>query len=119
MHRTVVLSLMVMVAFLGFAATASANCTNPPVAHDDVYNMSMNGTINIYFADLASNDTDADGDSLSAYVSGAPSTGSFCGIAPTGVCYQPPTGFTGLVSIPYEVTDGCNTDGGDVFIFVQ
>lgn len=101
------------------SANAFANCAHAPVAHTDVYNIAKNTFVNIYDGTLKANDTDADGDSLTSYISGAPSTGSWCGVAPDGYCYQPPTNFTGLVSIPYSVTDGCNTVGGTVLIYVQ
>lgn len=105
------------------SSNAFAACSNRPTAHDDVYNMAKNTTLSIYYSNLSANDTDPDtstGDTLSAYVVGAPSTGGYCGIAPDGVCYQPPTNFTGLVSIPAQVEDDCgNTDGSDILIFVQ
>jgi len=96
-----------------------AVCNTAPIANTDVYNIPKNTTVSIYDSDLKANDTDANGDPLNAYVSGAPSSGSFCGIGPGGVCYQPPTNFTGLVSIPYELTDGCNVVGGTVLVNVQ
>jgi hypothetical protein len=102
------------------SSSAFANCTNAPIAHADVYNMAKNTTITIFYSNLVANDTDADGDPLTARVTGGPSTGFFCGSVPgTAFCYAPPTNFTGLVSIPYEVSDGCNVDGGDILIFVQ
>lgn len=97
----------------------AAACNTPPIANTDVYNIAKNTIVNIYHSTLKANDTDANGDPLSAYVSGVPSTGYFCGIAPDGVCYQPPTNFTGLVSIPYQLTDGCNTVGGTILVYVQ
>ena len=101
-----------------FASPAFA-CNTPPIAHTDTYNMPKNTILSIYHSAIVANDTDANGDPLNAYVSGVPSTGSFCGIAPDGVCYQPPTNFTGLVSIPYQLTDGCNTVGGTILVNVQ
>jgi hypothetical protein len=103
------------------APNAFAACTTPPIAHADAYNMAKNTYIIIYFNDLTLNDYDPDVsagmDSLSAF--GIPATG-VCGVAPNGFCYQPPANFTGLVSIPYTVTDQCgNNDGGDILIFVQ
>ncbi|HEX6898384.1 MAG TPA: Ig-like domain-containing protein [Thermoanaerobaculia bacterium] len=107
--------------FLVSASSAFAVCSSPPTANTDVYNMAKNTTLNIFDADLALNDTDPDaGDSLTSYVSGYPSSGSWCGVAPGGWCYQPPTNFTGLVAIPYTVQDTCNnTDGGTILIYVQ
>lgn len=118
MKRSLILAFVAIVG-LTFSASASADCTNAPIAHDDVYNISANTTVSIFHSTLDNNDTDADGDTISAYVSGAPSVGSFCGIGPGGVCYQPPSGFTGLVVIPQEATDGCHTVGADIFVYVQ
>lgn len=103
------------------ASSAFAVCSTPPIAHTDVYNIAKNTFVNIYDSAIVANDTDADaGDTLDAGVSGAPSTGTFCGIGPDGVCYAPPTNFTGLVSIPYQVTDTCNNvDGGTILVFVS
>ena len=118
MQRSTILAA-VLIAFLGATANASAQCNNPPIAHDDVYNMSANTTLSIFDADLDDNDHDPDGDPVSAFVAGPPSVGSFCGVGPTGVCYQPPSGFTGLVAIPQDATDGCTTVGADILVFVQ
>jgi hypothetical protein len=108
-----------VVLILLSASSALAVCNNPPTANTDVYNMPKNTLLNIYDGTLKANDTDPNGDPLTSYISGYPSSGSWCGVAPNGYCYQPPTNFTGLVAIPYEVTDGCNTVGGTVLIYVQ
>jgi len=105
--------------FLLTAASAFAVCNTPPIANADVYNIPKNTTVTILDASLKTNDTDANGDPLSSFVSGPPTSGSFCGIGPGGVCYQPPTNFTGLVAIPYQLSDGCNVVGGTVLVFVQ
>ncbi len=114
--RAVIL-LLPLVALL--SASAHAVCNGTPTANTDVYNIAKNTTVNIYHNDLKANDTDPESDALSAYISGYPTAGGWCGIGPDGVCYQPPTGFTGLVSIPYAVTDNCTSDGGTVLVFVQ
>ena len=102
-----------------FASVPSyAVCTNKPIAVTDVFNMSKNTTLTILDATLVGNDIDGDGDTLSGGVLAAPTYGSFCGIGPGGVCYQPPTNFTGLDQIPYYVTDGCSTTYGTILIFV-
>jgi hypothetical protein len=101
------------------SSSALAVCNNPPTANTDVYNIAKNTNLNIYDGTLKANDTDPNGDPLTSYISGYPSSGSWCGVAPDGYCYQPPTNFTGLVSIPYSLTDGCNTVGGTVLIYVQ
>lgn len=101
------------------SSSALAVCNNPPTANTDVYNMAKNTTLDIYDGTLKANDTDPNGDPLTSYISGYPSSGGWCGVAPNGYCYQPPTNFTGLVAIPYSLTDGCNTVGGTVLIYVQ
>ena len=100
-------------------SSALAVCNTPPIANTDVYNIPKNTNITILDANLRANDTDANGDPLSSSVSGPPTTGGFCGIGPGGFCYQPPTNFTGLVAIPYQLSDGCNVVGGTVLVFVQ
>lgn len=115
--------LFFAVLILASSSNAFAACSSRPIAHDDIYNMPKNTTLSILYSHLILNDDDPDlgsGDSIFAYVVGAPSTGSYCGIAPDGVCYQPPTNFTGLVSIPSQTEDECgNVDGSDILIFVQ
>ncbi|HEY3571935.1 MAG TPA: Ig-like domain-containing protein [Thermoanaerobaculia bacterium] len=101
------------------STSALAVCNTPPIAVTNVYNIAKNTTVSIYDSDIVANDTDANGDPLSVSLSGSPSTGTWCGIGPTGVCYQPPTNFTGLVAIPYNLSDGCNTVGETVLVFVQ
>jgi len=101
------------------AASAHAVCNTLPIANTDVYNIPRNTSVNILHSAIKANDTDANGDPLSASISGAPTTGSYCGIAPDGVCYAPPTNFVGLVAIPYNLSDGCNTVGGTVLVNVQ
>lgn len=98
---------------------ARASCAHAPVAVTDVFNMPRNTLLTILDSTLASNDTDADLDTLHAGIAGAPTYGSYCGIGPDGVCYQPPTNFTGLDAIPYAVTDGCTYTNGTILIFVQ
>jgi hypothetical protein len=100
-------------------SSAFAVCNRPPIAHANVYNIAKNTIVSIFDSAVVANDTDPDGDPLSTSVSGPPSVGSFCGIGPGGICYQPPTNFTGLVTIPYNLTDGCNIIGDNVLVFVQ
>ncbi|HEV2845566.1 MAG TPA: hypothetical protein VG477_12015 [Thermoanaerobaculia bacterium] len=116
--------LFFAVLVLASSSNAFAACTARPIAHDDVYNMPRNTNLSILFNDLVLNDDDTDVDagmdSLSAWFSGPLSAGTICGIGPDGFCYRPPTNFTGLVSIPFEVQDNCgNVDGSDILIFVQ
>lgn len=81
--------------------------------------MTRNTTLSIFDSTLTSNDLDGDGDALSGGVLASPQYGFFCGIGPGGVCYQPPTNFWGLDTIPYYVTDGCTTTYGTILIFVK
>src|SRR5262245_48955988 len=68
------------------SSSALAICNNPPTANTDVYNMAKNTTLSIYDGTLKANDTDPNGDPLTSYISGYPSSGSWCGVAPDGYC---------------------------------
>ncbi len=91
----------------GATATASVtvvvNATNAsPVAVDDSASTAENDAILIAVLD---NDSDPDGDSLTVAVEQAPANGSALAIGSGAIRYTPVTGFTGLDSFSYSVTD--------------
>jgi hypothetical protein len=116
-----VFAALVFSCFLGSATAGYAQCAGnlPPRAHDNVYTMNANTNISIFFNDVKANDVDPEGATLSAFPDGGPSQGSFCGIAPNGICFRPPAGFTGLIVIPFVVSDPCHTVAQDVLILVR
>ncbi len=91
----------------GSGSTASATVTvqvNAPVtANPDSYTVqqgSSNNTLNV-----AGNDTDADGDTLSVSSVGAPAHGTAT-VSGGQVLYTPAAGFFGTDTFPYTVSDG-------------
>jgi len=84
---------------------------DPPVAVDDVDTTDVDTPISI---DVAANDVDPDGDSLTVTdVTVAPASGGTAVIEPDGtISYTPGPGFTGLDTFTYEVCDpsgSCDT----------
>ncbi|ETA51637.2 type I secretion protein [Rhodobacteraceae bacterium PD-2] len=89
---------------------------DPPVAVDDELTTGSDTAVTL---DPAANDTDPDGDDLTTSSVGTPSEGTAT-LNPDGtVTYTPPAGFTGIVTIPYTVTDGDLTDEGLITIEVE
>ena len=90
---------------------------DPPIANDDLTNTDVDTPIEIPVLD---NDTDIDGDELSVVtIEEAPSNGEAT-ISPDGtVTYTPDTGFAGLDTFVYVITDPDGlTDTATVFIGV-
>jgi VCBS repeat-containing protein len=85
-------------------ATVSLTVTpvnDPPVANDDTASTAYQTPVTI---DVLANDTDVDGDALTAILASGPANGSAsCG----SVCtYTPNTGFAGSDSFTYQASDG-------------
>ncbi len=78
-----------------------------PVAVDDVYSVIPNGTLNVSDANgLLINDTDGDGDSLTATAVDLPSNGTLTLGANGSFTYEPNASFHGTDTFTYEVNDG-------------
>ncbi len=94
--------------------TVSLNVTAPPnnapVANNDSgFTTVQNTTLNIQASNLLANDTDADGDPLTitGLVAGSASNGVATFNAQTySITFVPTTGYVGLASLSYEVSDG-------------
>jgi VCBS repeat-containing protein len=94
----------------GFAdsngATVSIRVDAPPVARDDAYAVIENATLTVPAAGLLANDTDADGDPLTAAVVADPAHGMLT-LNPNGsFTYAPTTGFFGSDRFTYTANDG-------------
>jgi VCBS repeat-containing protein len=80
---------------------------NPPVAVNDSYSVHQGQTLNVSAASgVLVNDTDAENDSLTAYVSGTTSHGSLTLNSNGSFSYTPSPGFTGTDSFTYWAYDG-------------
>ncbi len=90
------------------AVTANFTHNNvAPVAVDDVYNTQQNLTMNIPAPGVLSNDTDADGNSLTAINASVPLHGGTLTLNPNGsFSYTPATGYKGDDTFTYQAYDG-------------
>lgn len=87
---------------------AVANINDTPVANNDNYNMNQDTTLNVFAPGVLTNDTDADGDTLTAtYVAGNGPNHGMLTLNPDGsFSYTPDAGFTGLDTFNYVANDG-------------
>ncbi len=88
--------------------TITVNATNaPPVAVADSYNVGRNGVLTVPAANgVLANDTDADGDTLTAQLVSTTTNGTFT-LNPNGsFVYMPMQDFTGTDSFTYRAFDG-------------
>jgi len=77
-----------------------------PTAVDDGFTTFENKTLTVGAPGVLANDSDADGDALSAVVVDDVSNGSLTLNADGGMVYVPATDFFGTDSFTYEITDG-------------
>ena len=91
------------------AATVSLTVTatnDAPVAVADSYSTPKNTTLTVAAPGLLSNDTDADGDPLTAIKVSDPSHGTVTVSANGAISYVPTTGYSGPDSFTYKANDG-------------
>ncbi|MEZ5925296.1 MAG: Ig-like domain-containing protein [Hyphomicrobiaceae bacterium] len=95
-------------------ATATATILNddlppvnaPPVATGDAFTVAEDQTLSIAAPGLLGNDSDADGDPLSALLVAAPASGTLT-LSPNGAfTYTPDADFAGIDSFTYQASDG-------------
>jgi hypothetical protein len=100
-----------------------AIANNPPTAQDDggpAYTVDEDGTLNINAASgVLANDSDPDGDNLTAGSASDPPNGSVILLSDGSFTYTPDADFNGTDTFTYEVSDGRgNSDGATVTITV-
>ena len=90
---------------------------DPPIAVDDSASTPEDTAINI---NVVSNDTDAEGDTLSVTAVTTPTSGTAVILqgSTTTVTYTPNANFVGTDSFTYTVSDGNDTDTGTVTIII-
>lgn len=90
-----------------------------PIAVDDAYSVDEGTVLEVQASSgVLSNDTDADGDILTASVVTNPSNGSLALLSTGQFVYTPAANFTGDDSFTYQVSDGELTDTATVTISV-
>jgi uncharacterized delta-60 repeat protein len=82
-----------------------------PIAANDSYSVNEDGTLNVAATGLLANDTDADGDALSAVLVNGPSHGSLTLNADGPFTYTPNANFNGTDSFTYKASDGSLQSG--------
>ncbi|NLS97813.1 MAG: tandem-95 repeat protein [Planctomycetaceae bacterium] len=86
------------------------NVNDAPVAAADAYTMDEDGTLEVVAADgVLSNDTDIDGDALSATLSVEPDHGTVVLVADGAFVYTPDPNFYGTDTFSYRASDGTAT----------
>jgi len=100
-------------AYDGIAYSSNATVTitvnginDPPVAVDNAYNTSEDTPLNVAAPGVLVNDTDADGDVLTATLESSPSDGLLTFRADGSFDYTPNPGFFGVDDFTYSVNDG-------------
>jgi VCBS repeat-containing protein len=79
-----------------------------PVAVDDAYTMDQDAVLNIAAPGVLANDTDANGDPLTAALVTTTTNGSLTLNADGSFTYTPSVGFSGTDSFTYQANDGTN-----------
>jgi predicted outer membrane repeat protein len=82
------------------------NSNQAPTANDDTYTTSRNTPLVVAAPGVLGNDSDADGDSLTAVLESGPSNGTLTLNANGSFTYTPNHGFGGQDSFTYRATDG-------------
>ncbi|HTQ50185.1 MAG TPA: protease pro-enzyme activation domain-containing protein [Candidatus Acidoferrales bacterium] len=94
---------------------------HPPVAHPDVIQRFAAGGVRVNAFDLVTNDTDAEGESLTVVeVSSNSTAGGVVGLTNNWVYYAPPPGGISTDTFTYVVDNGgCGTDVGTVTVQIR
>ncbi|MHC5068636.1 MAG: Ig-like domain-containing protein [Planctomycetota bacterium] len=88
------------------AGTVEPPANTAPVAVADSYSLDQDSSLNVAAAGVLSNDSDADGDALSAVLVADVSNGSLSLSADGSFTYTPTAGFSGSDSFSYQANDG-------------
>ena len=89
------------------AATVTITVYSIPVANADAYTRHRGNTLTVTAANgVLANDTNADGNALSAVLAPRPANGSLTLNADGSFSYTPNAGFSGTDSFTYTATDG-------------
>jgi hypothetical protein len=98
-------------------ATVTISITSPtlnrvPVAASNSYTMNQGTVLSVSAPGVLGNDTDADGDLLTASISTIPTHGTLSLSSNGAFTYTPVAGYSGPDSFTYKVSDGKSTSSG-------
>lgn len=89
-----------------FIRAGSIRANTAPVATDDTYSTQVDQALDVSAPGVLTNDTDADGDLLSASLGTGPANGSLTLAADGSFSYTPTPGFEGTDTFTYLASDG-------------
>jgi VCBS repeat-containing protein len=94
---------------LAAMVTITVNPVNdPPTATDDAYTIDEDTTLDVAAPGVLGNDTDPEGDSLTAILQNGPSDGSLTLNSNGSFSYAPNPDFNGIDSFTYKANDGAS-----------
>ncbi len=100
--------------------TITINAVNDtPIAADDAYATDEDTLLSVAAPGVVGDDTDVDGDTLSAVLVSGPSNGTLTLGADGSFSYDPDPDFNGVDSFTYDASDGALTDTATVTITVD
>jgi Bacterial Ig domain/Putative Ig domain len=100
--------------------TITVTPDNPPVANNDNYSVLVNSSLNVPGPGVLANDTDVDGNILTAVLAAGPANGTLILTNNGGFTYTPNNGFLGNDTFTYRANDGqSNSAPATVTISVQ
>ncbi len=91
--------------------TISVTTNFPPVANNDSYNTVTNTPLVVLAPGVLANDTDANGDSLTAVLVSGPTQGTLSLTNNGGFIYTPSNNYAGPDSFTYQASDGLTNSG--------
>ena len=103
---TVILTVLVLFCFSGATAPQPVLAASSPVAVNDAYSVAQNNILDVAVPGVLANDTDADGDTLTAVLVSGVSNGSLVLNTNGSFSYRPNAGFNGRDSFTYKANDG-------------
>jgi uncharacterized delta-60 repeat protein len=100
----------------GETETAAVSVTivpanDPPLTADDTYTVTAESTLTVAAPGVLVNDSDPDGDTLSAGLLVGPASGTLVLQTDGSFTYTPPPGFSGTVTFTYRASDGAAVSG--------
>jgi VCBS repeat-containing protein len=100
--------------------TITVTPDNAPVANNDSYSVLVNSPLSVSAPGVLANDTDIDGNSLTAILAASPANGTLTFSNNGGFLYVPNSGFLGVDTFTYRANDGqSNSAPATVTISVQ
>jgi VCBS repeat-containing protein len=105
-NQTITATDTVTASITGTSGTIAVAIDHPPVANNDSFTAHKNLALMVPAPGVLANDTDADGDALTAVLVSDPAHGSLALSSNGSFTYTPAAGYTGPDSFTYQANDG-------------